>query len=177
MQDWIVVAHVIGARGNRGEVSAEPLSRPERLLGLTEVTLRPGAGPSPEERIVEIEEAWEHRGRVILKFRGVDSISAAEQLAGLDVCIPRARRPDPPEGEYYHSDLVGCQVVDRSSGEVVGRVEEFQEIGQSGLLRVAGPDGSELLVPFARSICVRIDPAERRIEVELPEGLRELNRP
>jgi ribosomal 30S subunit maturation factor RimM len=32
------------------------------------------------------------------------------------------------------------------------------------------------MIPFARSICVEIDPASRRITVELPPGLKELNR-
>jgi len=53
----------------------------------------------------------------------------------------------------------------------VGRVEAWQDGGGSGLLVVEGG----LLIPFARSICVEIDVQARRIAVDLPEGLRELN--
>ena len=78
------------------------------------------------------------------------------------------------EGEYFQSDLIGCEVVDRRTGESMGRVTAWDEGGgASGLLVVDG----QLLIPFARSICVEIDPAAKRIAVELPEGLKDLNRP
>jgi ribosomal 30S subunit maturation factor RimM len=51
-------------------------------------------------------------------------------------------------------------------------VTAWDDGGGSGLLVVNG----DLLVPFARSICVEIDPAAKRIAVELPEGLKDLNR-
>jgi ribosomal 30S subunit maturation factor RimM len=62
-------------------------------------------------------------------------------------------------------------VVDRRSGQSLGRVSAWQEGGGSGLLVV----GDGLLIPFARAICVEISPAARRIAVELPEGLKDLN--
>jgi ribosomal 30S subunit maturation factor RimM len=74
--------------------------------------------------------------------------------------------------EFFLSDLVGCEVVERTTGEPLGQVTGFDDGGPSGLLHV----GKDLLIPFARSICVAIDTAARRIEVELPEGLRDLNR-
>jgi 16S rRNA processing protein RimM len=75
-------------------------------------------------------------------------------------------------GEYFQSDLVGCEVVDRSSGERLGVVAEFLETGGPGLLDLGG----DFLIPFARSICVEIDPAAKRIVVDLPEGLQQINR-
>ena len=77
------------------------------------------------------------------------------------------------EGEYFQSDLIGCEVVDRRTGESIGRVTAWDEGGGAGLLVV----DNNLLIPFARSICVEIDPAAKRIAVELPEGLKDLNRP
>ena len=76
-------------------------------------------------------------------------------------------------GEFFQADLVGCQVVDRRTGQSLGTVSGWEDGGGSGLLVVDGG----LLIPFARSICVEIDPAARRIAVELPEGLKDLNRP
>ena len=70
------------------------------------------------------------------------------------------------------SDLVGCQVVERRTGQPMGLVTGWLEGGPSGLLQV----GNDLLIPFVRSICVVVDTAARRIDVELPEGLRDLNR-
>jgi ribosomal 30S subunit maturation factor RimM len=83
-----------------------------------------------------------------------------------------AERTPLEAGEFFQSELVGCQVIDRSTGESLGRVEGWEDAGGAGLLAVEGG----LLIPFARSICVEIDPAARRIVVELPEGLKDLNR-
>jgi 16S rRNA processing protein RimM len=112
-----------------------------------------------------------HDGNLILKFAGVDSISAAEELSGADVCIPFAERRALEAGEFFVDDLVGCEIVEAASGTRLGVVTAFLETGGPGLLEV---DGS-WMIPFARPICIRIEPESRRIGVELPEGLKELN--
>ena len=63
-------------------------------------------------REVELKNHWLHKGGVVLHFAGVDSISAAEQLTGLIVAIPRADRAALGEDEIYISDLIGCMLVD-----------------------------------------------------------------
>ncbi len=115
-----------------------------------------------------------HGDQLIFKFAGVDTISDAERLAGADVAIPMEERAELPAGEYFQSDLTGCAVVD-GNGRSLGVVTDFEETGGAPLLEVKTPDGRELLIPFARSICVNIDTAARRIEVRLPEGLEDLN--
>jgi 16S rRNA processing protein RimM len=122
-----------------------------------------------------VEFVWEHSGRWIFKFGGIDCISDAEVLAGTEIAIPLAERATLPEGEYYHTDLAGCEVVERSSGQSLGEVESVLEYGGPALLRVLDREGREILVPFVLSICVEIDPGGRRIVVDLPEGLKDLN--
>jgi 16S rRNA processing protein RimM len=163
---WVAVALLGKTRGNRGEITAFALSsKPERFQELDEVFLF-GSG----ER-AEVESTWFHDGVLIFKFRGIDTISDAERLAGAEVRVPISQRVGLEENEFFQSELVGCDVVDRRSGESVGRVTGWEDGGGSGLLQVGG-----LLIPFARAICVEIDPASRRITVELPEGLKDLNR-
>jgi 16S rRNA processing protein RimM len=147
--------------------------RAEDFGSACQVELRPARGAA--QRAV-IEWVRERRGRLVLKFRGVDSITAARELAGAEVCVPFRERRALPQEEYYHSDLVGCQVVERRGGRVLGVVTGWQEFGAAPLLEVdTGAAGEPLLVPFARSICVEIEPDARRILVELPEGLKDLN--
>jgi 16S rRNA processing protein RimM len=166
-RDWVAVAVLGRTRGNRGELTAAALSsRPERYAELREVWLF-GAG----ERY-EVESVWFHGDRLIFKFRGIDTISDAEPLAGAEVRIPRTARIELEPGEFFESDLVGCAVVDAGTGGVLGRITGFRDSGWPGLLEIDG----DWLIPFARSICREIDPAGRRVLVELPEGLRELNR-
>jgi 16S rRNA processing protein RimM len=170
---WVAVAQIGKTRGNRGEVTAVALSsKPERYQDLKEVFLFAPGGPAGGEKY-EIEETWFHLVTLVFKFRGVDTISNAELLYGREVRIPVSERTSLDEGEYFQSDLIGCEVVDHRTGESIGRVTAWDDGGGSGLLVV----DDHLLVPFARSICVAIDPAAKRIAVELPEGLKDLNRP
>lgn len=165
---WVTIALLRKTRGNRGEITAVALSsKPERYERLKEVWLF-GAG----ERF-EVAETWFHDGTLVFRFHGVDSIDAAESLSGCEVRIPAAQRVPLEDGEFFQDDLIGCEVIERGSGSPLGRVTGFDESGGSGNLVVDGV----MLIPFARAICVEIDPAARRIAVELPEGLKELNRP
>lgn len=164
---WVAVALLGKTRGNRGEITALALSgKPERYQSLRRVFLFGPGEPA------EVESIWFHDGVLIFKFRGVDTISDAESLSGAEVRIPLAERAALEEDEFFQSDLVGCEVVDRRSGESLGAVTGWEDGGGAGLLAVG-----HLLIPFARAICVDIDPGARRITVELPEGLKELNRP
>ncbi len=164
---WVTVALLGKTRGNRGEITAVSLSnKPERFETLREVYLF-GSGEK-----YEVESTWFHDATLIFKFRGIDTISDAERLSGSEVRIPFSQRVSLDPDEYFESDIVGCDVLDRRTGKSLGRVSAWVEGGGSGLLEVG-----TLLIPFARSICVEIDPAARRIAVELPEGLEDLNRP
>jgi 16S rRNA processing protein RimM len=161
---WVTVAVLGKTRGNRGEVTAEPFSsKPERYQSLQQVYL---FGPGQP---VRVEEVWFHDRVLVFKFAGIDTISDAEQLRGAEVRIPMSERAPLEEGEYFQSDLLGCEVVERRTGQSLGRVVDWADAG-SGLLVLE----SGALIPFARSICVAIDPARKRIEVDLPEGLKEL---
>ncbi len=128
-------------------------------------------GPGGKERAVEIESVWEHRNHPVFKFRGIDTMTAAEELQGYELRIPLAERAQAPEGEYFHSDLMDCEVVERD-GTALGKVTAWEEFGGSGILVVSGE--KELMIPFASKFLVEIDVAGKRIVVDLPEGLKEL---
>jgi 16S rRNA processing protein RimM len=130
------------------------------------------SGDTLEPRLVETSRF--HKGRVILKFAGYDSIEAAETLIGRWIVVSRESRRALPPGVVYLADLIGCAV--REMGQTLGVVEAVEETpGAPPLLRVHTAAG-ELLVPFAAEICRTVDVGKREIEVDLPEGLRELNR-
>ena len=121
-----------------------------------------------------LEKVWRHNGRLILKFRGVDTISDAEALRGCNVQLTEDEIGPPPEDEHFYSDLIGCQVVDAETDRGIGEVENILEPGGALLLQVdAG--GREVLIPFVRDICVEIETERKMIRVRLPEGLEELN--
>jgi 16S rRNA processing protein RimM len=167
--DWVAVAVLGRPRGNRGELTAESLSsKPERFARLKEVRLVDGSSSGATTR--EVEGVWEHGGALVFKFRGVDSISDAENLRGAEVQVPWAERVELEPGEYFHSDVIGCEVRDRVSGRVIGRVTNFEEYGGPPLIEV---DGGRFLIPFVKAICVDIRTEEKLILVDLPEGLED----
>jgi 16S rRNA processing protein RimM len=173
---WVTIARLGRAWGNRGGLIAISLtSWPERFQQLGEVFLFLNGAPVGEGRF-QVEWVREHARAWVFKFRGVDTISGAELLGGAEIRIPFAERVALEEGEHYLSDLIGCEVRERRTGDLVGHVTGWQDAGGVGLLEV-GDGGEPLLIPFARNICVEIDTGAKRIVVELPEGLRDLNRP
>jgi len=164
--DWVTIAILGKPRGNRGELTALSLSdHPERFEDLKQIHLF-GDGA-----VYNIEEVWYHQATLIFKFAGVNSISDAKVLTGAEVRVPFAERAPLDPGEFYHSDLIGCQVHDRATNRIIGSVTGFEDGGASGLLKL----GAQILIPFTKAICVHIDPAAKWIEVDLPEGLVELN--
>jgi 16S rRNA processing protein RimM len=171
-EDFVTIAVLGRARGNRGEITAASLtSKPERFDDLKSVRLS-GGDAEFDNQPFTVERVWTHGGTPIFKFAGVDSISDAEKLRGADVRIPKAERVALEPGEFFHSDLVGCEVRERVSGRVVGAVTGWEEFGGPALLEV---DGGRLLIPFVKAICTDIRPDERLILVDLPEGLETVN--
>jgi len=93
-----------------------------------------------------VEAYWFHKGMVVLKFAGVDSISDAEMLVGCELQVPRSERAEIESGEFFVSDLAGCVVSD--AGREIGTIKDVQfGSGEAPLLVVQGE--KELLVPFA----------------------------
>jgi len=162
-------------QGRRGEVAAELLTDfPERFRERRRLYL---TSPRGLRRELELESHWPHRGAVVLKFRGVDSISDAETLVGCEIQIPRAERVTLPENQVYVADLLGCTVVDTVSGAELGRIEDVQSGSGEALLLVVKAGAKEYLVPFAAEFLGRLDLERKRIEMALPQGLLELDAP
>ena len=109
----------------------------------------------------------------MIKLRGIDSISAAERIIGAEIRIRRGDLPSPEEGSFYTFQLKGCRVY--TAGEYLGCVIGVMDAGATPILQVE-TEGEEILIPFAQSYLKKVDVGERRIDVELPEGLRGLNR-
>ena len=192
------MARILRSRGNKGEVAAELLTDfPERLTKLKEVFVGHSDGKM-EPRRVAVKSCWlsqNHHGQAVFHFEGVNSISEAEKYRGMEVLLPFEQRVTLPAGQYFVSDLIGCSVFENfvarpvvasspcSLGEapsLLGTVRDVQIPGEdfpgTPLLEVETTQG-EILIPLALDICKKIDTTERRIDVILPDGLRELNRP
>jgi 16S rRNA processing protein RimM len=185
------MAHLLRPQGRKGELLADLFTDiPEHFQQHPQVFLAvPGfAGAAADARAAELTGFWlptgKNLGRIVLAFAGTESISQAELLAGLDVLIPSSERLDLEPGAEYVDNLVGCQVFDGPN--LVGTLDSIdfpaaadgrKLPGAAPLLTVVTSEGDEVLIPYAQNFVVSVDTAARRIEMTLPPGLLELNRP
>jgi 16S rRNA processing protein RimM len=129
---------------------------------------------------VQLEDFWPHKGRMVFKFAGVDSINDAEKLVGCEIQIPIGERAQLEPGAAYIADLVGCEVKATSAIGPPARIGTIANVqfgaGEAPLLVVR--DGEkEHLIPFVESFLREMDLERRRITLALPEGMLELDAP
>lgn len=169
--DMVLVGRVARPHGIRGDVVVNPETDfVEERYGVG-ATLRTGTAEG--NRTLTITGSRVQRGRPIVHFEGVDSIEAAEALAGIELRIPNEALQPLEAGSFYHHQLTGCR-VDTVSGQTVGDVVRVEGGAGASRLVLEGPRG-EIQVPLVRDICVDIDVDAKRIRIDPPEGLLELN--
>jgi 16S rRNA processing protein RimM len=169
----IAVGVIRKAHGVRGEASIEPWTdSPGRFEDLGTVTLV--APDDAHTRAVSIESTRVHGERALVKFSGVDTPEAVQLLQGWTIEIPEEEARALEDDEYFIHDLVGLTLVD-GEGRERGVVAEVLEGGGGLLLSVKRPDGKTFELPFAADLCTEIDLEAKRIVVNLPEGLDDLD--
>jgi 16S rRNA processing protein RimM len=172
--DWdemVLVGRIARPQGHRGQVVVNPATDfPDERFAAGAVlhTLRAGR----VERLTVVAMRM-HQGRPVLTLDDVGTMNEAQALAGLELRVPETELAALPDGTYYEHDLVGCVLVTRD-GRELGKVRAVE--GGGGTTRlVAGSGRGEIQVPLVHEICVRIDIEEKRIVIEPPEGLLDLN--
>ena len=166
---------MVKTQGRRGEVAGEIYSDIPNRFSVGMKLLALPREPNVGRRELKIEELWPHKGMLVLKFAGVDSISEAEALVGCELQVQSSQRSTLQSGWNYVSDLVGCVVLDQ--GRDIGRIEDVQfGAGEAPLLMVR--DASRLFeVPFAQAYLDGVDVERKQVRMKLPEGLLEVNAP
>jgi 16S rRNA processing protein RimM len=169
--DFVLVGRIARPQGHRGEVVVNPETDfiEERFAAGARVWMLRDGQPAA----VTILGAWVHKGRPVLRLEGVATMNDAERLRDVELRVPADSLRTLPEGSYYEHDLIGC-VVTTTDGRVVGPVRDVER-GAGALRLVIGQGRDEVQVPFVEAICVEVDVAGRRIVVDPPEGLLDVN--
>lgn len=115
-------------------------------------------------------------GAYLLQLAGIEDRDAADALRGRPLFARREDLPPLEDGEYYLSDLVGCE-VSTAAGAAVGRVRAVPQIGGQDMLEIERPGRGEALVPLRPEFVTAVDVAGRRVEIDPPEGLLDLDLP
>ncbi len=169
--DMVLVGRIARAHGNRGQVIIDPATDfpEERFKAGSVLHLRRGA----TTEALTVENVRFHRGRPIIGLAGIDTMDAAEALAGSDLRVSVDALQPLPTGSYYHHDLIGCS-VETPQGEPIGRVRGVEGDGSGSRLIVESKDG-DVLIPMVDGICLEVDVPGSRIVVAPPDGLLDLN--
>jgi 16S rRNA processing protein RimM len=177
-KEFIVIARIVRPQGRHGEVLADVLTDfPEKFAERKRLWL--GSEGTSSRRDCTLENHWFHKGRVVLKLSGVDSIDDAEKLSGSLVQIPSSERSKLESNAFYVGDLVGSALIDvgQEHPRRIGIVADVQQsVGTAPLLLVDNAE-RQYEVPFATEYLVRFDASQKTLEMKLPEGLLDVNAP
>jgi 16S rRNA processing protein RimM len=167
----VLVGRIARPHGLRGQVVVNPET------DFVEERFRPGARlwtrTGEHESALTITSARVQNGRPVVAFEGMSRREDVEPLAGMELRVPEEALQPLEPGRFYEHQLVGCS-VETVDGVVLGSVVRVEGGAGGSRLAVEGSAG-EILIPLAVDICVDIDVEARRIRIEPPAGLVDLN--
>lgn len=170
----VTVGRVARAHGNRGHVivDLETDFPEERFKPGSVVYIRRAEAGAIEP--LTIAASRFHRGRPIIALEEVNTMSEAEELAGRELRVTAGALQPLPPGTFYQHDLIGC-AVETQDGIAIGTVTRVEGTGVSSRLAVQGQSRNEILIPLTDAIVTGVHLAARRIVVQPPDGLLDLN--
>ncbi len=165
--NFLLIGKIVGIHGLKGTVKvcsyAESLSvfKPGDLILVRDSESR--------DKTYMIQWVKPHTKTILLSLKGVDDWDMAKMLVGSGLFIEKAKLPKPENGSYYWSDIIGLSVYS-IDGKYMGRVESIIRTGSNDVYVVKNRD-KETLVPGIKSVVLEINPKQKMMRVDLPEGL------
>jgi 16S rRNA processing protein RimM len=169
--EMAVVGRIARAHGNRGQVIVNlDTDFPEARFQVgAELFARRGA----RVEALRLTSVRFQHARPVVGIEGIETMNDAEALAGQELRVPLDRLTPLPPGTFYHHDLVGCRVETRA-GTAVGVVREV-DAALGGVRLVVESAAGDVLIPLVAAICTAVDPGAKRIVIDPPDGLLDLN--
>lgn len=166
----IPIGRVIKSQGNKGELKTKIYCKPqEESFFFQEIYFKLNEGESG----YKVRSFRVYKDFFILKLETVDSIAQAESFVGKDILIPEKDLETLDKEHYYNFQIMECAVFTKD-GHMVGTVRDIINIKDNDLLEIE-KEGRIILIPFSQSICLEVDPEKKRIVIDPPNGLLELN--
>jgi 16S rRNA processing protein RimM len=165
----VSIGKIIKSQGRKGELRLRLYSRPSATFFFSRIFLKVKGIP----REFQVEAIRPYKEDYILKLKEVDSLDRALELTGEEIFLPEDELRTLEDGNFYYFQIIGCTVI-KKNGEKIGVVRDLWPIRENELLVVQkGKD--EMLIPFAKPICLEVNLERREILVDLPPGLSDLN--
>ena len=164
-QRLITIGIVAAPFGVKGEVKVQILTDfPQRFNDLRAVRLI-----GENSFILEIESTRFHKNCVLIKFKGIDTIEAADALRSARLVVDEDERVKLPPGSYFLDQIIGLKVYDARRDVLLGRVTEVIQNPANDVYCVTGDDGHEILIPAIKSVVKNIDLESGVMQVEMLE--------
>lgn len=165
---YFEIGKIVNTQGVKGDVRVVPITdEPERFLKLKVALV--DNGKSKKE--YSIENIWFHKTFVIIKFKGIDDMTAAEKLKGTSIKIDRKDAIPLEENEYYISDLYDMDVY-TDEGEYLGIINDIIFTASNDVYEVKNND-TTILLPAIKQCILNVNINERKMTVHMMEGLRD----
>ncbi len=160
----VCLGKIVGAKGLRGEIRVKSFTEyPEDIAAYGPVTTDDG-------RTLALSVSGTAKGVVVATVEGVEDRTAADALKGLNLFVDRSALPPPGADALYQADLVGLH-VERTDGQILGKVTAFHNFGAGDMMEVEKQGGAVVLVPFTEAAIAEVDMDKERILVSPLPGL------
>lgn len=167
MVEFLKVGKIVNTMGVKGEVKVIPLTNDvDRFNDLEWVYIL----RKDKRDKINIQSVRFHKNFVLIKFEGIDDMTAAERLKESYIQVDREHAVELDENEFFICDLIGCNVL-TTSGEELGEVNDVFPTGANDVYVVKAKNGKEVMVPAIKQVIKSVDVENKKIIVELMEGL------
>ncbi|EXG83161.1 ribosome maturation factor RimM [Saccharibacillus sacchari] len=169
-QDFLSVGKVANTHGVRGELKVFPFTDfPELRFaqGKELLLISPEDGKALKVKVVS---AREQKTVYIVKLEGYDNINQVEKYKGWEIKVPKEEAVAAEDNAYYFHEIIGCTVLSEE-GEELGIITDILTPGANDVWVVKRKGGKELLIPFIESVVKEVNVAEKKVRIEVMEGL------
>lgn len=164
------VAKVLTTHGLNGEVKVALITDfpEERFAVGSKLALK-----NDHEKILTVKSGRPFKQFWLVQFEEITDIEQAEKLRGKILVVNEENQQELPEGLYYYRDILDCDVIDNETGERIGKITDIQSPGANDVWEVTEDSGKEFLIPFIEDVVKKVDVPNKKVYVELMEGLRD----
>ncbi|MCY7763251.1 ribosome maturation factor RimM [Bacillus spizizenii] len=167
---WFNVGKIVNTHGIKGEVrviSKTDFAEERYKPGNTLYLFMDGRNEPVE---VTVNTHRLHKQFHLLQFKERQSLNEVEKLKNAIIKVPEEDLGELNEGEFYFHEIIGCEVF-TEDGELIGKVKEILTPGANDVWVIGRKGKKDALIPYIESVVKHIDVSEKKIEIELMEGL------
>lgn len=165
MKKYLETGKIVGTHGIKGMTRVQVWADSEDFLSNFKVIYLDSEG----NKSLEISRVQPHGNIALVSFKGVSTIEEAEKLRNSVIYIDR-NDVSLPEGRYFIDDLIGCNVTDADTGNLLGKISDISETGANDVWHITN-NGKEYLVPAIDEVIVSVNVEEKSAVLRPMKGI------